>query len=153
MKWIAAHPEFVDLWYDDLEPDDFVVDEYDNVDGPIEVLRVLLGAADAGALARFERVYDDGFAQDPPNWAGDRLLALRDALSAVPDTSAPREGLWELADETVVALAPTLPWTSRYVGRPADVLRESILAEWHTARTLHAFVDRAVTDDLAIIWD
>ena len=152
MKWIAAHPEFVDLWYDDLEPDDFVVDEYDNVDGPIEVLRVLLGAADAEALARFDRVYDDGFTHDPPNWTDERLLALRDALSAVPDPAGPREGFWALADETVVALAPQLSWTSRYVGRPADVLRGSILAEWDTARTLHAFVDRAVADDLVIIW-
>lgn len=153
MKWIAAHPDFVDLWFDDLDPADFVVEEYDNVQSPIEIARVLLGQADPGALARFDRVYDGGFDTAPPHWAGERLIELRDALAAIPDTRGPHEGFWRLDEATLAEVAPKLPWTKQYAGKPAELLRESVWAEWNTARTLHAFADRAVSSGLVIIWD
>ena len=155
MKWIAAHPEFVDLWYDDvdIETGDFIVEEYDNVDLPVQTARVLLGAADPHALERFDRIRGDGYGKRPPHWADDSLLALRDVLAVIPDPSQPRAGVWRLDDPVVDDLTGKLPWTRRFADEPLAERRQSIEAEWLTARTLHTFVEKAVSDGLVVIAD
>jgi hypothetical protein len=114
---------------------------------------VLLGAADPEALATFDRLHDEGWRERPPHWAGERLLAFREALAAVPDPDAPREGLWRLDDATVEDLTATLPWTRQFASSSLAERRSSVEAEWHTARTLYRFVDEAIGDGLVVIAD
>jgi hypothetical protein len=154
VKWIAARPGFVERWYeDDVDPGDYVVDEFDNVDAPLDVARVLLGEADPPALTVVDKLHDEGWSHDPPHWSGERLRAFRDALGRIPDTRGPQEGYWRLDDAAVEALSGKLSWTRRYADSPVEARRQSVKAEWNTARQLHTFLAEAVAAGYEVIAD
>ena len=154
MKWIAARPGFVDRWHDDdIDAAEYVVDEFDNVDGPFDTARVLLLEADPLALATVDRLHDDGWAHDPPHWRGESLRAFAEALGHVPDTRGPQDGFWRLDDAAVETVTPKLSWVSRQADRPIEVRRQSILAEWNTARQLHNFLAEAFDKGNEVIAD
>ena len=154
MKWIAARPGFVELWFDDdVDPDEYVVEEFDNVEGPFDTARVLLFEADPQALATVDRLHDEGWGHEPPHWRGESLRAFADALAHVPDTQGPQDGFWRLDDAAVDAVTPKLAWVSRHADRPVEVRRETVLAEWNSARQLHNFLADALKAGHDVIAD
>jgi hypothetical protein len=135
----------VEHWDDEeFDIDDWRVAILPKVDDVVHTARVLLGEADPDALTEFDRLHQEGWADDPPHWSGDRLRAFSEAAGRIPDLAARPGGYWELSDETVTELTPKLPWSSRYVESPVSVRRESIKAEWLNARQLHVFLARAL---------
>ncbi|GIJ67888.1 hypothetical protein Voc01_028050 [Virgisporangium ochraceum] len=154
VRWISVRPGFIPLWDDDeADIEDWSVDELDKPDELVEVLRILLGGADPAALAEFDRLHNDGWRQSPPQWTGERLRRFSAVTGRVPDPRGPVEGYWELADATVADLAPKLPWTQRYVGRPVEEVRRSIRLEWLGAYGLHQFLADAVAGGNEVVAD
>jgi len=154
MRWLAARPGLVERWYDDdIDPEEFVVDEFDNVDEPLDTARVLLFEADPLALATVDKLHDEGWGNDPPHWRGESLRALAEALGHIPDTRGPQDGFWRLDHAAVEAVTPRLSWTSRQADRPVEVRRQAILAEWNTARQLHNFLTGAIEAGNEVIAD
>jgi hypothetical protein len=151
-----VRPGLLERWYDDddeLDMDDWQVDEIPKVDEAVHVARVLLGAADPAALAVFDRLHDGGWALRPPHWSGERLRAFSEALGRIPEPGEPATGYWALGDDTVTELTPKLPWSSRYVDSPMATRRESILAEWMTARNLYLFLAQALAAGNDVVVD
>ncbi len=154
MRWIALQPGFVELWdVDQVDIDGWFVDDLDKPEESIHILRVLLGEADPGGLAEFDRLHHEGWAEHPPNWTGERLRAFSAAAGRLPDPRGPADGYWELTDDTVVGLAPKLPWSKQFVGGPVAAARDSIRLEWLSAYRLHRFLADAVAAGNDVVAD
>ena len=58
-----------------------------------------------------------------------------------------------LDDAAVETVTPKLSWVSGQADRPIEVRRQSILAEWNTARQLHNFLAEALDKGNEVIAD
>jgi len=154
VRWISLRPGFIPLWYiDEVDIDEWFVEDLEKPDELVEVLRVLLGEADPAGLAEFDRLHNNGWREYPAQWTGERLRQFSAATGRLPDPRGPVEGYWEFADDTVVDLAPKLPWSKRYAGHPVEEVRRSIRLEWLGAYRLHQFLADAVAAGNEVVAD
>jgi hypothetical protein len=151
---MSLRPGFIPLWYvDEVDIDGWLVESLEEPGERVRVLRVLLREADPAGLAEFDRLHNEGWREDPPQWTGERLRQFSEAAGRLPDPGGPVEGYWELSDDTVVDLAPKLPWSKRYAGRPVEEARSSIRLEWLSACRLHQFLADAVAAGNEVVAD